>query len=39
MYLHRPGEHFQKQGEKGRQVNKISERYSIMDQHSDKDWL
>lgn len=30
---------FQKQGETGRQKNKISEGHSIMDQHSDRDWL
>lgn len=30
---------FQKQGETGRQENKISERHSIMDQRSDRDWL
>lgn len=39
VHLCCPGEDFQKQGETGRQVNKISERHSIMDQHSDRDWL
>lgn len=30
---------FQKQGKTERRENKISERHSIMDQHSDRDWL